>query len=286
MDTDQDDTATGSMALRFGSWLRAGSPPRVSTRPSTNDSTRAAKQRPGGNNECVPEAGRGAADNPRAGSCDVALVGLESKDQTTGLPLQHAEVQDVGQGSGIGRGGGLGSTKEFHKVSPTTTKVNPPVSSLFFFGSSDLNDECLGDSGLSTTQKGKSVGNSSLVESDDSTLTSFVRKATWKRRARKSNDSQLVEVEMEDNGPHKRGANSEDDSLLTAGQVKWGRRFHFESSWADEEECHDIIRSQWEIPKAGSLREVVAWKIQDCATSLNSWSRITLHKLRREIART
>ncbi|KAL5761757.1 hypothetical protein ACOSP7_018021 [Xanthoceras sorbifolium] len=194
------------MTLRPAQWLydSVAGCGRVSTRPSTNDSTRAAKQRPGGNNECVPEAGRGAADNPRAGSCDVALVGLESKDQTTGLPLQHAEVQDVGQGSGIGRGGGLGSTKEFHKVSPATTKVNPPVSSLFFFGSSDLNDECLGDSGLSTTQKGKSVGNSSLVESDDSTLTSFVRKATWKRRARKSNDSQLVEVEMEDNGPHKR----------------------------------------------------------------------------------
>ncbi|KAL5802799.1 hypothetical protein ACOSQ4_031104 [Xanthoceras sorbifolium] len=59
MDTDQDDIMTGSMALRFGGWLWAESPPRVNTRPSANDSTRAAKQWPGGNNECVSEAGRG-----------------------------------------------------------------------------------------------------------------------------------------------------------------------------------------------------------------------------------
>ncbi|KAL5736260.1 hypothetical protein ACOSQ2_031048 [Xanthoceras sorbifolium] len=160
MDTDQDDIMTGSMALRFGGWLWAESPPRVNTRPSANDSTRAAKQWPGGNNECVSEAGRGAADSPRAVSC----AGKETSGhaEQTLPPIQSgayieqgscdmalASLENVGQGSGTVVG--LGSTKELHKVSPITTKVNPPVSSLFIFGSLDLNDECLGDSGLGTT---------------------------------------------------------------------------------------------------------------------------------------
>ncbi|KAL5758151.1 hypothetical protein ACOSP7_020762 [Xanthoceras sorbifolium] len=77
-----------------------------------------------------------------------------------------------------------------------------------------------------------------------------IRKPTWKRRARTSNDSRS-----------------------------------FESCWANLEDCRAIIQRSWAGMANGPLRLAVPSKLRQCAISLDAWNRSSLQILCREIAR-
>ncbi|KAL5751844.1 hypothetical protein ACOSP7_022027 [Xanthoceras sorbifolium] len=70
-----------------------------------------------------------------------------------------------------------------------------------------------------------------------------------------------------------------------SGSVQWGRRFHFESRWANVEDCRTVIKSAWAVQKPGPLLMVVADRLKFFATFLDHWNKNTLQQFWLDIAR-
>lgn len=58
---------------------------------------------------------------------------------------------------------------------------------------------------------------------------------------------------------------------------KWGQRFHFETMWAQELKCQDIVRRSW-----GGARNLVE-NIQECSEVLGEWHQLKFGDISKKV---
>uniref|UniRef100_A0A803PLN3 Reverse transcriptase domain-containing protein n=1 Tax=Cannabis sativa TaxID=3483 RepID=A0A803PLN3_CANSA len=64
-----------------------------------------------------------------------------------------------------------------------------------------------------------------------------------------------------------------DSSHSTPNTVKWRSRFHYESAWAEEEECTNIVHSAWLRNEPIKHTQDLKNRLGDCGVALQKWNR-------------
>ncbi|KAF4397800.1 hypothetical protein G4B88_017281 [Cannabis sativa] len=74
-----------------------------------------------------------------------------------------------------------------------------------------------------------------------------------------------------------------DPNLKTNNAIRWRTRFHFESAWAEDEECTKIVHSVWRKDKQISNAKELKNRLGNCGEALHQWNKTKKQEMTRQL---
>uniref|UniRef100_A0A803PRV4 CCHC-type domain-containing protein n=1 Tax=Cannabis sativa TaxID=3483 RepID=A0A803PRV4_CANSA len=74
-----------------------------------------------------------------------------------------------------------------------------------------------------------------------------------------------------------------DPNLKITNATRWRTRFHFESAWAEDEECSNIVNSVWQQDKQISNTRELKIRLSNCGVALQQWNKTKKQEMTRHL---
>ncbi|KAM6577840.1 hypothetical protein CsatB_029677 [Cannabis sativa] len=72
-------------------------------------------------------------------------------------------------------------------------------------------------------------------------------------------------------------------SPMTTNKIRWGTQFHFESAWADDEDCTRIVNSAWQHNNPIMTTRELKDKLGRCGEALQKWNRVKWKEMTKQL---